>query len=133
MAAHGVPLQPGELNPATLAATHAMSVRALHQLCEGHGEGLAARVRRLRLEGARRQLQEGGPSTVAAIALRWGFADAAHFTRAYKERFGERPRDTVARAWSDRECLQQELTGARHPRAPRDVAPGDEPSTRTAR
>jgi AraC-like DNA-binding protein len=93
----GVPLRPDDLAPRVLAAAHAMSVRSLHQLQETQGETLSARVRRLRLEAARRQLEGGQVGTIAAVAARWGFADAAHFTRAYKDLFGERPSDTVER------------------------------------
>jgi AraC-like DNA-binding protein len=54
---------------------------------------------------------EGGRGTVAAIAIRWGSPDAAHFTRTHKHHFGERPRDTVARTWAHRECLRQHARG----------------------
>ncbi len=99
----GRPLRPDELTPGALAAGHAISTRALHQLFEDAGDGVAAHVRRLRLEGARRQLGRDGHRTIAGIAAVWGFRDAPHFSRAYRQQFGERPRDTVERAHTERD------------------------------
>ena len=89
------PLQPGELAPEAVAAAHAISLRALHQLFEDGPETLAGLVRRLRLERARHELRRG-TATVTATAARWGFADASHFARAYRGQFGESPRETTA-------------------------------------
>lgn len=50
-----------------------------------------AAYRRLRLNGARR-LVETGDLSVAEIALRSGYADAAAFTRAFRREFGASPR-----------------------------------------
>nr|WP_291557272.1 helix-turn-helix domain-containing protein [Comamonas sp. SCN 65-56] len=36
--------------------------------------------------------------SVSEIAFAWGFNDAAHFSRAFKNRFGCSPRDMRARA-----------------------------------
>lgn len=94
------PLSPHELSPTTLAALHAMSVRTLHLLA-ADGERIGARVRRLRLEGARRHLEVGTFRSIAATASHWGFADAAHFTRSYSRWFGELPRDTIQRSRDD--------------------------------
>lgn len=98
LVARGTPLRPDELTPDAIAAAHAVSTRALHQLFEPTPESLARRVLRMRLEHARAQLQRAGAGTVLAVATRWGFADASHFARAYRRQFGEPPRDTLARA-----------------------------------
>jgi AraC-like DNA-binding protein len=90
----GVPLYTGELTPASMAAAHAISPRGLHQLFEDRAEPVTRRVRRLRLERARGQLLRGHGS-VTAVAARWGFPDPSHFARAYREEFGEAPRDTL--------------------------------------
>jgi AraC-like DNA-binding protein len=43
---------------------------------------------------------QGGRTTVGAVAARWGFADPAQFGRAFRNRYGCPPRDvlTAARA-----------------------------------
>ncbi|MGP3972825.1 AraC family transcriptional regulator [Streptomyces sp. 8N114] len=56
-----------------------------------------AYLRRVRLEGAHRDLQAADPSdvTVAAVAARWGFAKAGRFAGQYRERYGVSPSHTL--------------------------------------
>jgi len=57
-------------------------------------------LRLLRLEAARSDLLNADPAdgaTVAAIARRWGFAHGPRFSAAYRERYGETPRETLRR------------------------------------
>jgi transcriptional regulator GlxA family with amidase domain len=57
-----------------------------------------AYVRRVRLEGAHRELQAADPTTgdtVAAIARRWGFAKTDRFTAAYRAAYGVAPSHTL--------------------------------------
>jgi AraC-like DNA-binding protein len=57
-------------------------------------------LRLLRLEAARDDLLRADPAdgaTVADIARRWGFEHAPRFAAAYREQFGENPRDTLRR------------------------------------
>jgi AraC-like DNA-binding protein len=57
-----------------------------------------AHVRRVRLEGAHRELQAADPTTgdtVAAIARRWGFARPDRFTAAYRATYGMPPSHTL--------------------------------------
>lgn len=58
-----------------------------------------AHLRDVRLEAARGELRDAAPetTTVAEVALRWGFVDTARFTRRYTGRFGETPEDTLRR------------------------------------
>jgi AraC family transcriptional regulator len=64
-----------------------------------HGIGIAAYLRRLRLEWASGQLRQSTAS-LAAIAASAGFADQSHFTRAFRRQTGMTPagyRQAVAR------------------------------------
>ena len=81
------------LTPAAVAAEHHVSVRYLHRLFEPTGEGVATLVRRRRLDRCQRDLLDPRlvERPVAAIGARWGFADAAHFTRAFKRVYGLPP------------------------------------------
>lgn len=56
----------------------------------------AERLRQARLDGAHRELRSGAPSTVAAVARRWGFSHPSRFATAYRESFGVLPSQTVA-------------------------------------
>jgi AraC-like DNA-binding protein len=48
-----------------------------------------------RLEACRRELgdPQQGHRSISDIAFGWGFNDAAHFSRAFRERFGLSPRE----------------------------------------
>lgn len=89
------------LGPAELAAACGVSVRTLHQAFEEGGESVSAYVRRRRLERCRDDLLAGRAATVAEVALRWGFASPAHFSRTFHARFGHPPSDAL-RATPDR-------------------------------
>jgi AraC-like DNA-binding protein len=82
-----------ELSPAMIAASHHISVRYLHKLFEGEGLTVGGWIRARRLEGCRRDLLDPSLSVlpVSAIAFRWGFADAAHFTRVFRDAYGHPP------------------------------------------
>ncbi|MDN4597124.1 helix-turn-helix transcriptional regulator [Leifsonia virtsii] len=57
-------------------------------------------LRLLRLEAARADLVAADPSdgdTVREIAHRWGFVHVARFSAAYRDRYGENPRETLQR------------------------------------
>ncbi|MFY0565923.1 helix-turn-helix domain-containing protein [Archangium lansingense] len=91
-----------ELSPADLAAAHHISVRYLHRLFElsGCSMGDWLRERRLvRCAEALRDTRQAGRS-VSEIAFAWGFNDASHFSRAFKQRFGMSPREYRSRACS---------------------------------
>jgi AraC-like DNA-binding protein len=58
-------------------------------------------LRRVRMEGAHRDLVAGDPTlgdTVGAIAERWGFKGAGRFAVEYRRRFGCSPGDILRRA-----------------------------------
>ncbi|MFE5329893.1 helix-turn-helix domain-containing protein [Embleya sp. NPDC056575] len=83
------------LSPESIAAAHYVSVRYLHKLFEGEGVTLARWIQRRRLHECRRELGRTGRNTVkvATVAQRWGFANPAHFSRAFRTAFGVSPRD----------------------------------------
>ncbi|GAB3170515.1 helix-turn-helix domain-containing protein [Myceligenerans halotolerans] len=84
-----------DLTPATIAAAHFISTRHLHALFHDTGSTVAGWVRQRRLERCRRDLLSPRFSAVpvSAIAARWGFVDAAHFSRAFKAELGVPPRE----------------------------------------
>ncbi len=74
-----------------IARAHAISVRALHALFEDTGESVAGLVRRERLARCREDLELPSGGSVTEIAFRWGFRDAAHFSRVFKREFDVTP------------------------------------------
>jgi transcriptional regulator GlxA family with amidase domain len=56
-----------------------------------------AYLRQVRLDRAWADLVQAEPTatTVAEVALRWGFAHLGRFSAAYSQRFGEYPKDTL--------------------------------------
>jgi AraC-like DNA-binding protein len=77
-----------------------LSVRGLQQAFQRQvGTAPNAMLRGIRLDRIRDELRQGAPGdvTVAAVAVRWGFAHLGRFSGAYAARFGEYPRDTLQR------------------------------------
>ncbi|MDO4682996.1 MAG: AraC family transcriptional regulator [Lautropia sp.] len=54
-------------------------------------------LRDLRMARARTELLSGEASSVASVALRWGFAHMGRFGNDYKKRYGETPGQTLRR------------------------------------
>jgi len=84
-----------DLGPAKIAAAHHISVRWLHKLFENEPVTVSELIRRRRLHKARGDL--GNPDrdlrSIAAIAASSGFADAGHFSRAFKAAYGQTAAD----------------------------------------
>ena len=80
------------LSPAALANAHGVSVRTVNRVYNADGRTVGEVVRARRLARARTELAETDRSVVA-IAHRWGFADASHFSRAFKAHYGSTPTD----------------------------------------
>jgi len=95
-------LQDPLLGPASIAQTYAMSVRALHALFEDADTSVAGLVRSERLARCHEDLQRRNGGSVTDIAFRWGFTDAAHFSRVFKRAFGATPSEIRNRAPSGR-------------------------------
>jgi len=83
------------LTPATVAAAQHISLRYLHKLFEGQDSTISRWIRHRRLEEARRELARPGrnDTTVSAVARRWGFASASHFSRCFRAAYGMSPSD----------------------------------------
>lgn len=74
-----------------IAARVGLGARQLERrFVEALGEGPAAVHRNMRLDYGRWLIVEGGRSVSEAATLS-GFADSAHFSRAFKKRWGEAP------------------------------------------
>jgi AraC-like DNA-binding protein len=84
-----------ELSPGTVAAAHHVSLSYLHKLFKVEGVTVAGLIRQRRLEGSRRDLADPALARrpVAAIAARWGFTSAAHFSRVFKATYGMPPQE----------------------------------------
>jgi len=89
-----------ELTPARIAAAHFISTRHLHALFHEEGLTVSSWIRSRRLDRCRRELSDplAADRPVSRVAGRWGFSDAAHFSRAFRAEFGESPSDVRARA-----------------------------------
>jgi AraC family transcriptional activator of tynA and feaB len=86
-------LQEPQLGPASIARAYAMSVRTLHGLFEDVDASVAGLVRTERLARCLEDLQQPNGGSVTDIAFRWGFCDAAHFSRVFKREFAATPSD----------------------------------------
>lgn len=81
-----------ELSPAVVAAAHHISTRQLHRLFADQDLGVAGWIRRRRLERSRHDLA-ALREPVHVVAARWGFPDAAHFSRLFRSTYGMSPTD----------------------------------------
>jgi AraC-like DNA-binding protein len=81
------------LSPGEVAAGNYISIRYLHKLFETEQTTVAEWIRSRRLERSRRDLLDPAYADrpVDAIGARWGFMDAAHFSRVFKRRFDAPP------------------------------------------
>jgi len=82
-----------DLSPPQIATAHFISTRHLHAIFSAQGETVSSWIRTRRLEYCRRDLMDPAYARrpVAVIAGRWGFTDAAHFSRMFKSAFGAAP------------------------------------------
>jgi AraC-like DNA-binding protein len=84
-----------DLSSVLIAAAHFVSVRQLQKAFGAEGESVTAVIRQRRLERCRRDLADPGlvERPIAALGARWGFLDAAHFSRLFRSTFGVSPRE----------------------------------------
>jgi AraC-like DNA-binding protein len=89
-----------ELGPGAVAAAHFMSTRQLHRLFARRGVTVTRHIRHRRLERCRRDLLDprAADLSVTDISRRWGFADLATFSRAFRRAYGTTPTAYRARA-----------------------------------
>lgn len=85
-----------DLTLGEIAAAHYISTRHLHGLFHDQGTTVSTYIRVRRLERCRDDLINPvyADRQVSAIAARWGFVDAAHFSRVYRAHYGESPSET---------------------------------------
>ncbi|GAA0979820.1 helix-turn-helix domain-containing protein [Acrocarpospora macrocephala] len=83
------------LGPAEIAGAHHISTRYLHKLFRAEGTTVLAWIRERRLDRCGRDLRDPLQllRPVSAIAVRWGYTDASHFSRIFKAAFGLSPRE----------------------------------------
>ncbi|MEV5904908.1 helix-turn-helix transcriptional regulator [Streptomyces sp. NPDC052127] len=84
-----------DLSPEVIAGAHHISVRYLHKLFKDEGTTVGRWILRRRLEECRRDLMRYGRGgrTIAAVAARWGFLSATHFSRVFRSAYGMSPRE----------------------------------------
>ncbi|MCJ7850509.1 helix-turn-helix domain-containing protein [Pseudomonas monteilii] len=86
-----------ELTPQNIASACGLSLRYLHKLFAITPYTLGEWVRLQRLEAVHRQLRDPYCHlTIGELAFRWGFADQAQFTRAFRQQYGCTAREVRA-------------------------------------
>ncbi len=99
-------LRDPELTIQTVAAALGMSADHLSRLFRSEPVPLSRAIWKMRLDGCRRDL--GDPRLaergVSHVAFSWGFNNAAHFSRSFRDEFGMSPRE-----WRDAACQHSEL------------------------
>lgn len=83
------------LSAATVAEAFRFSPRYLHRLFEEFDVTVGTWIRKRRLDASRTDLADRrlAPLSITEIAMRHGFADASHFSHAFKDEFGMSPRE----------------------------------------
>ena len=84
-----------DLGAEAIARALFISVRQLYKLWEAEPRSLGQWILERRLDAARRELTSPRRrhQTIAAIAGRWGFVDATHFSRRFRQAYGMSPRE----------------------------------------
>lgn len=83
------------LSPGAIAAEHFLSLRQLHRVFAKEGLSVAAWIRGRRLARCRRDFADPMQAhvPVSAIGARWGFGDAAQFSRVFRAAHGVPPQE----------------------------------------
>lgn len=86
-------LKRAELSPRVIAQEFGFSVRSLHKLFSEHGGSVMRYVKEQRLEGSAKDLRDPVlcSLSVTEIAFKWAFSDSAHFSNAFKAKYGRSP------------------------------------------
>lgn len=81
------------LDASAIAAAHSISTRYLYVILRARGIALREHIRSLRIEYAARLLRDPNCSNlpIAEVAYRSGFADHAHFSRAFRQCYDVAP------------------------------------------
>lgn len=88
-------LRDPDLTPASVAAALHVSLSTVHRAFAGEPCSLAEWIWAQRLDGVRADLTDPALAhrTIGDVARSWGFADASHFSRAFRARFGRTARE----------------------------------------
>lgn len=86
-------LRDPDLTPARIAHAHDISVRRLFRLRAEAGFSLEQWIIAERLAGARDDLARDADTPIALVGRRWGFVNDAHFSRRFREAYGQTPRE----------------------------------------
>jgi acetamidase/formamidase/AraC-like DNA-binding protein len=88
-------LDDAELTPARVAHSEGISERYLQKLFGAVGDNFSHYIRERRLQRAWADLSNPleAHRSISEIAYRYGFADSAHFSRSFRQRFGTSPRE----------------------------------------
>lgn len=82
-----------ELGATAIARDHGCSVRSLQALFAKRGQTMTSQIRQRRLEACREVLcSKDCPDRINHVAMRFGFDDAAHFSKLFKATYGMSPR-----------------------------------------
>jgi acetamidase/formamidase/AraC-like DNA-binding protein len=84
-----------DLTPARVAEAEGISERYMQKLFEGSGSSFTHYLRERRLQRTSAELSNPAEThhSISEIAYRNGFNDSAHFSRAFRHRFGLSPRE----------------------------------------
>ncbi len=86
------------LAPETIARACSISPRYLHSLFKDTGESVSSWIKDQRLQAAYQALNTAnGMTPIAQIAYGVGFSDHAHFSNAFRRKFGHAPSDMLMR------------------------------------
>ena len=88
-------LREAELSPQSVAAAFGISTRYLHMLLAEQDESVCSYILRRRLEECSKQLADPlwRKRTITEIAFNWGFNNATHFARVFRNQYQMSPRD----------------------------------------
>lgn len=103
-----------DLVPARVAEAEGISERYLQKLFETVGDNFTHYVRERRLQRAWTDLSSPTEAnrSISEIAYAYGFGDSAHFSRAFRHRFGLPPRE-FRQQEAERATFQQGVAGQR--------------------
>ncbi|MER6115816.1 helix-turn-helix domain-containing protein [Streptomyces sp. NPDC001743] len=115
-----------DLTPESIAQAHHISVRYLHKLFEHEDTTVSRWVQRRRLHECRRELARRTTSsrTISAVARRWGFTSAAHFSRVFRMTYGMSPAEWRRLARQDPPAQAATRTAAGYETVPGAFSPG---------
>lgn len=88
-------LRDPELTTSSVAAAFRISTRYLHMIFELRQETVSGYILRRRLEQCAKQFADPlwNRRTITEIAFDWGFNNATHFARVFRNKYGQSPRD----------------------------------------